>query len=157
LALLLAGNLGIVTVPALFESVAPTEQTTFASGVTARYEAGWFGPEQDGRDTWRWASGPATLVLDNSGAAPRAVTLDFQLRAATSGTVTVAAGAGPPRPLALPPGRLFPVHLGPFVLPPGRTEIAFSTDVTPVIEPGPDQRRLAFSLHRLFVNVARAR
>ncbi len=153
LALLLAGNLGVATVPALLDSVTASEQTTFAGGVTARYTEGWFPPEHEGRDTWRWASGPATLTLDNPGA-PRQVTLDLQLRAVSPRTITVAA-ADSRRAFAVPP-RLLPVHLGPFVLPRGRTEITFSTEPGQPDRSGVDQRPLAFSLHRFFVNVAPA-
>jgi hypothetical protein len=157
LALLLAGNLGVATLPALVDSVTASEQATFAGGVTASYEAGWFPPEHEGRDTWRWASGPAAIALDNPGAA-RTVTLDLQLRGVTPRTITIAVatgtvGAGLQRVLAVP-SSLLPVHLGPFVLPPGRTEIAFSTEAARPNEAREDQRRLAFSMHRFFVNVA---
>ncbi|HLK90257.1 MAG TPA: hypothetical protein VKZ18_10205 [Polyangia bacterium] len=159
LALLVAGNLGVATLPALVDSVTASEQTTFAGGVTARYETGWFPPEHEGRETWRWASGPAVLALYNPGVEPRAVTLDLKLRAVTARTITV--GAGTPgvdlRRVLNVPASLLPVHLGPFLLPPGRTEITFSTERGQPNQSGVDQRPLAFSLHRFFVNVAPGR
>jgi hypothetical protein len=157
LLLLVVGNLGLLTVPDLFESIVPTEQPRFADGIGARYEAGWLVPEHAGRDTWRWAPGTATLSLDNPNIGPRAVTLDFQLRSVVARSVTVSVATNPTSTerFTLLPDRTMPARVGPFILPPGITRVAFSTDVLPWMEPRPDGRPLAFSVHRLYGNVAR--
>ena len=154
LALLVAGNLGLLAVPDLLGSITPSEQVAFVGGVRTHYQDGWLVPEHAGRDTWRWSSRSASLALDNPGPAPRSATLDFQLRSVTARTVAVAVGDAPPRRLALAADRPLAVHLGPLPLPAGRTEMVFSTDAPPWSEPGPTGRPLAFSLHRFFVSVA---
>jgi hypothetical protein len=156
LLLLAVGNLGALTVPDLVDSIVPTEQLTFVGGVGARYDSGWMVPEHAGRDTWRWASGTATLALDNPDVSPRLVTLDFQLRSvlARTMTVSVATNAISAGIVTLLPDRTVPLHFGPFALPPGRTSVVFSTDQPAWIEPGPARRPLAFSVHRLYANVA---
>jgi hypothetical protein len=156
LLLLAVGNLGVLTVPDLVDSIVPTPQLTFVDGVGARYEAGWMVPEHAGRDTWLWASGTATLALDNPNASPRLVTLDFQLRSVLARSVTVSIATSPVSAgsFTLLPDRTEPVHLGPFALPPGRTTVLFSTDSPAWIEPGPARRPLSFSVHRLYASVA---
>ncbi len=153
--LLAVGNLGLLALPDLFDSIVPTEQVTFAGGISARYVDGWLVPERAGRDTWRWASDTATLALDNPNVAPRAVTIDFQLRSVSARTVTASVATNPATTgrFTLLPDRTVPVHLGPLTLPPGGTTVVFSTDLPAWIEPGPKQRPLAFSVHRLQTNV----
>lgn len=153
LALLLAGNLGLLTVPDLFDSVAPSEQLAFVAGVGARFGEWWLAPEQAGRDTWRWASGPASLALDNPNPGPRTATLDFQLRSVTGRSVTVRVGAGAASSFTLAPDRPLSVHLGPLALPPGRTNVVFSTDAPPWLELGPERRPLSFSVHRFYATI----
>ncbi len=154
--LLAVGNLGLLALPDLFASIVPTEQVTFAGGISAHHEGGWLVPERAGRDTWRWASGTATLTLENPNVAPRAVTVDFQLRSVLARSVTVSVATNPATTgrFTLLPDRTVPVHLGPLTLPPGKTSVVFSTDWPAWIEPGPKQRPLAFSVHRLQANVA---
>jgi hypothetical protein len=156
LLLLAVGNLGLVTVPDLFDTIVPTEQLAFVDGVGARYGPGWLVPERAGRDTWRWSSGTATLSLDNPNVGPRAVTLDFRLRSVVARSVTVAVATNPATPerFTLLPDRTLPARFGPFTVPPGRTTIVFSTDLPPWMEPGPEGRPLAFSVHRLHADVA---
>jgi hypothetical protein len=156
LLLLAVGNLGLLALPDLFDSIVPTEQVAFADGVGARYGGEWLVPERAGRDTWRWASGTATLTLDNPNVGPRAVTLDFQLRSVSARSVAVSVATNPATidRFTLLPDRTVPVRLGPLTLPPGRTDVVFSTDCPAWIEPGPKQRPLAFSVHRLQANVA---
>ena len=154
--LLAAGNLGLLALPALFDSIVPTEQVTFSGGISAHYLDGWLVPERAGRDTWRWASGTATLTLDNPNVAPRAVMVDFQLRSVVARSVTVSVATNPTTTgrYTLLPDRKVPVHLGPLTLPPGRTNVVFSTDLPAWTEPGPTRRPLAFSVHRLQADVA---
>ena len=156
LLLLAVGNLGVLALPDLFGSVVPTEQVAFADGIGARYGDEWLMPERAGRDTWRWASGTATLTLDNPNVGPRAVTLDFQLRSVSPRSVAVSVATNPPTTghFTLLPDRPVRASLGPLTLPPGRTTVVFSTDLPAWIEPGSKQRPLAFSVHRLQANVA---
>ena len=154
--LLAVGNLGLLALPDLFDSIVPTEQVAFPGGISARYAGGWLVPERAGRDTWRWASDNATLTLDNPNVAPRAVTVDFQLRSVSARAVMVSVATNPPTTgrFTLLPDRRVPVHLGPLTLPPGETTVVFSTDLPAWIEPGPMRRALAFSVHRFQLNVA---
>ncbi|HSY40152.1 MAG TPA: hypothetical protein VLA79_11510 [Polyangia bacterium] len=158
LLLLAVGNLSLLALPDLFDSIVPTEQVAFVDGVAARYGEGWLVPERAGRDTWRWASGTAALTLDNPHPDPRTVTLDFQLRSVSARSVTVSDANDPPTAghFTLLPDRTVPAHLGPLTLPPGETRVVFSTDLPPWIEPGTKHRHLSFSVHRLQVNVAPA-
>jgi len=156
LMLLAFGNLGLLAVPDLFDTIVPTEQLAFADGVGARYEGGWLVPEHARRETWRWASGTATLSLENPTAVPRAVTLDFQLRSVVARSVRMSVANNPATAerFTLLPDRTLPARFGPLPLPPGTTTLVFSTDSPPWIEPGPDGRPLAFSLRRLQLDVA---
>ncbi len=156
LALLLAGNLGLLALPDLLDSDVPTEQVLFAGGVGAHDGEGWFSSEHAGRDTWRWATGPATITLGNPNGRPRTVSLDFALRSVTARTVTVTVVGAPPIRVALSPDRRVPVHLGPLELPPGRTDLVFTTDAPPWIEPGVGGRRLTFALYGFYTAVTPA-
>jgi len=51
-----------------------------------RFTAGFFGPESDGVNSWRWTSGRATLELYNPLSAPRRVTLKAAVQTAGPGT-----------------------------------------------------------------------
>jgi hypothetical protein len=153
LALLIAGNLTVLSAPTILETV-PTEQTVFARGVSAAYASGWHGPEHKGRRTWRWASGTARLVLDNPTPEPLAVTIGFELRAVTPRAVTWSAPGTPPARASLADTQWAPGSYGPLALPPGQTVIEFQTDTAPWVEPGPGGRPLAFSVGGLFVSVA---
>jgi hypothetical protein len=154
LALLALGNLGLLAVPDLFDSGPPTEQLAFAGGVEARYGAGWLAPEHAGRETWRWASGPATLTLENPNRDARPIALDFTLRSRTSRTVTVALGSGTgTRSFFLAPDRQLPVHLAPVVIQPGRTNVIFSTSEPAWTDPRSAGRPLAFALSGFYATV----
>ncbi len=156
IALLLAGNLGLLALPDLLDADVHTEQAMFAGGIDARHGDGWLSPEHAGRETWRWATGAATITLGNPNQRARAVSVDFALRSVTARTVTVTVGGGAPLRLTLRPDILVPVHVGPFELPPGRTDLLFSTDTPAWIEPGAGQRRLAFAVYGFYTAVAPA-
>ena len=70
--------------------------------------------------TWRWASGTATLSLENPNVGPRAVTLDFQLRSVVARSVTVSVATNPATTerFTLLPDRTLPVRFGPLTAPP---------------------------------------
>ena len=84
------------------------------------------------------------------------VTLDFQLTSVVARAVTVSVTTNPATTerFTLLPARTLPARFGPLPLPPGTTTLVFSTDSPDWMEPGPGGRPLAFSLHRLQVNVA---
>lgn len=154
LALLLAGNLGVVALPDLLDAYAPTEQVVFAGGVGALRREGWFPPEHDGRRTWRWASDRATLALGTPDRRTRTVALDFALRSVSARTVTVTVGTtGPATSVTLLPGHLVPVHLGPFELPGGATDVVFSSPDPAWHEPGAGGRPLAFAVYGFYATV----
>jgi hypothetical protein len=154
LALLLAGNLGVLALPDLLDSYAPTEQVVFAGNVGALWKDGWFPPEHAHRQTWSWSSGSATLVLSTGDWQPRSASVDFALRSVIARTVTVRVGkTGPTTSVTLRPGHLVSVHLGPFAMPPGSTEIVFSSAEPAWNEPG--GRPLAFAVYGFYTTVVR--
>jgi hypothetical protein len=155
LALLVVGNLTVLSAVAIVRA-APREQTIFGHGVTCRYPPPWQPQEHLGRRSWRWASGSASLTLDNptSGALP--ATLDFEIASVTPRSVTLRAasdaGAGA-RSISLPAQKRIPVRYGPFLLPPGDSEIAFTTTDPPWREPAGNKRPLAFSIQNLYLTI----
>ena len=160
LALLLAGNLGVVALPDLLDAYAPTEQVIFAGGVGAFRRDGWFPPEHAGRRSWRWSPGRATLLLGTADRRTRTVSLDFALRSETARTVTVQVGkigkTGPQTSVTLLPGHIVSVHLGPFVMPGGATDVVFSSADPPWNEPGAGGRSLAFAVYDFYTTVTPA-
>jgi hypothetical protein len=158
LVLLLAGNLTVASAFDLVRSV-PTEQTTFERGVTCQYQVGWHAPERLGRDTWRWASGSATLAIHNPTSQPLRATMSFGLGSVTARTVTLHAADDPrlgDRSIDLEPARRVPVSYGPLSLPPGDSTVAFTTFELPWVEPGSSKRPLTFSVHDLTLAIAPA-
>jgi len=159
LVLLLAGNLTVLSAVDIVEA-APKEQTTFGQGVTCRYPPPWHAPEHLGRRSWRWASGSASLTLDNPTSATLLATLDFEIASVTPRTVTLRAAAdagAPTRSISLPAQRRVPVHYGPFQLPPGDSDLELNTPEPPWREPGGDRRWLALSIQNLYLTVSSTR
>ena len=155
LALLVAGNLSVLSIVTVVESAVPSEQTRFVDGVRTFYGPGWYPFEHGGRHTWRWASGPATLTLKNPNREPRRVTLDFGLASVSPRTITITSADGTSivRQWKLPTTNQLAVSLGPLELPPGETSFVFSTDVPPSAESTLGGRELAFSVHDLYATV----
>jgi hypothetical protein len=153
LLLLVVGNLTVLSAVDIVRSF-PSEQTFFQAGVTCRPAEGWHGPESLGRRTWRWASGPASLIIENPTGAPRVATLEFEIASVTARTVTVHA---PPQAqaadlsVALAPHHRVPQRYGPLLLSPGTTTLRFDSAEPPWIEPGPGGRALTFSLHDVYL------
>jgi hypothetical protein len=155
LLLLLAGNLTVLSAPDIVRSV-PSEQSFFRAGVTCRYQAGWHGAEALGRRTWRWASGPASLTIENPTPSPLVATLDFGIASVTARTVTVQAppeAQAPERSLWLAPQRRIAQRYGPIVLHPGATTLRFDSPEAPWIEPRSGGRALTFSIHDLYLDI----
>jgi hypothetical protein len=155
LLLLLVGNLTVLSAPDIVRSV-PSEQSFFRAGVTCRYQAGWHGAEALGRRTWRWASGPASLSIENPTPSPLVATLDFGIASVTARTVTVQAppeAQAPERSVSLAPQRRIPQRYGPIVLHPGATTLRFDSPEAPWIEPRSGGRALTFSIHDLYLDI----
>jgi len=158
LVLLLAGNLTVLSSFGIVRSI-PAEQPTFERGVTCRYRDGWLGPEHLGRDVWRWASGSASLTLNNPTPQPLGATLGFEISSVLPRTVTLRAVADAqagPRSISLPTSRRLSERYGPFSLPPGDSTVTFTTSEPPWTESASSKRPLTFSLHNLEVKIGPA-
>ncbi len=158
LLLLVAGNVSVLSTINVVESVVPSEQTRFVDGIRLSYGPGWYEVEHAGRHTWRWASGTATMTLDNPNREPRGVVLDFAFASPISREVTITTVGGPSftRKVALLGSKGLPVSLGPLELPPGKTLFVFSTDVASSEESTSSRRRLTFSVRDLYLTVSPA-
>ena len=142
LALLVAGNLTVVSAPTTLAEVRPRPRT-IASDVGIQYVSGWYPAEHGEGQTWRWSSGRAELALHNPAAKPARVRLEFELF--SDGPRSVVVKTGDIRLVfELEPQRRLPCALGPFVLAPGDTRIAFESDEPPLQEPR--GRALSFTL-----------
>jgi len=150
LALLVAGNLTVVSVVDAFHPLRETRDGAFAGGITATYGGNWHEQEIFKDDHWRWVAGPTELRLRNSATTDRVVTVAFGLSCVTARSVTISV-ADTARRFALRPGAPIPVRLAPVVLHPGTTIIRFTTDAPPWREAGPRGRALSFSVHDLSV------
>jgi hypothetical protein len=152
LALLLAGNLTVLSAAIALRPQPRSQERVFEGGVTVSYPGNWYPKEIDGPHSFRWASGTAELKVRNPVMAPRAVTIDFALRSVTDRTVVIRAGSAEQSvAVELKAEIIAPVHLGPVALGPGTTVVKFMTDGPPWPEPGPVKRKLSFSVHDLSV------
>jgi hypothetical protein len=147
LALLVAGNLTVLSVSSSFD-VVPTEQTVFTDEISCNYASGWHDPEHLGRRTWRWAAGSAVLMFRNPLPKSARVGIDFEMRSETPRTVTLRANDAV-LVVSLPARGGLRQHFGPLELPPGVTSLAIDTNEPPWTEPGPRGRPLSFALENL--------
>jgi hypothetical protein len=149
IALLVAGNLTVVTAPAAF-AVASPERDSLAPAIAAEYVSGFHGAETLGTRKWRWASGSARLRLHNSGTTPMHASLRFNMESVTDRAVTVEAVEV--RQMIRLQGRSrLHVTIGPLLIPPGRTTIKLNTNEAPWVELGHGGRPLTFSLENLAI------
>lgn len=132
-ALLVAGNLSVVSVPWLLHQV-PSNTMRLAHDVRIEYRRGWYEREWLGRHFWRWTSPGADLGIVNDAVAPRRVTLTFETRSPDARTVTFEAG-GTTQTVQLAANQLVPVQLGPVVAPPGETVVHITSSNAPWHEP----------------------
>ena len=151
LAVLIAGNLTILSAPALL-TIVPSEQTSLTDNISVRYGPGWYGQEHLDRHTWRWARGPATIILHNPNPRPFTVTFDFGLRSLTGRTVTVSTSELR-QAVLLEPGSVTRAHFGAVALPPGDVVLTFMSKEAAPATPG-DGRQLTFALVDLYGEVA---
>ncbi|HNC23230.1 MAG TPA: hypothetical protein PLU52_03420 [Opitutaceae bacterium] len=111
---------------------------------------GWYDEESNGRRTWRWAAGPATLRLVVRESHPVTVRVRLTLHARQSETVTVrlAGKTVGTLPLDEQP-RTFELDLGQH--PMGFHDLELTSDRPPVIEATATARSLGFALDRWWV------
>ncbi len=150
LALLLAGNLSVLSAAEAFHPLPRATESAFTGGVTALYDTAWYARETDEHRSWRWASGPAEMQLRNPGALDRTVTVAFELISVSDRTVVIQAG-NMVQTVALRAQHRVPIRLAPLTLHPGTTTIRFATGEPPWPEPGPARRMLSFALYDLSV------
>ena len=97
--------------------------------VAVEYGTGFYGPEQDAKDTWRWGQQTATLKLGNKARVARRLTLRFKLH--TPGTATqrvvLRLPDGQRKTVAVPTGRAVPVRVS-LVVAPGDQQLTMTTD-----------------------------
>jgi hypothetical protein len=151
LAVLIAGNLTVLSAPALL-TIVRSEQTSLTENISVRYGPGWYGEEHLDRHTWRWARGTATIILHNPNVRPFSVTFDFGLRSLTGRTVTVSTSELR-KAVILDSGGVIRSNYGAVVLPPGDVVVTFVSKEPAAATPG-DARQLAFALVDLYGEVA---
>jgi hypothetical protein len=147
LALLLAGNLTVLSAATVFASPARVPETV-AAGVSVSYSNGWYDRETADGHRWRWAAGTARLRVRNAGAAGRPSTLELEVGSVTARTVVIRVG-GAERAIVVSPEQPARVRLGPIPLAVGTTLVEFATDAPPWPEPG--GRKLGYSVRDLSV------
>ena len=150
LALLIVGNLTILSAPALL-TIVPSEQTSLTDNISVRYGPEWYAEEHLDRHTWRWARGPATIILHNPNSRPFSVTFDFGLRSLSRRTVTVSTSELR-KTVIVDPGSVGRSDLGAIALPPGDVVVTFVSNEPAAAAPG-DARPLAFALVDLYGEV----
>jgi phosphoglycerol transferase len=112
--------------------VAPTVREQAAQAlirpVAVEYGTGFYGIEQDAKNTWHWGQQKATLEIGNEAHVARRLTLKFKLH--TPGTTTqrvvLRLPDGQRKTVAVPAGREAPVRLS-LVLPPGDQQLTMTT------------------------------
>ena len=154
LIILALGNLSVLAAPSLIRPPA-FENRSLSNDVSFDYGPGWYEPEHLGRRTWCWASRSTTIVLHNRASGTFVVKLEAKLISNTERKITMTA-RDQTSVFEVKPGTPATVTLGPFVLPPGDTPVAFLTSEPPWIEPGGGKRPLAFSIEDLRGYVAPA-
>jgi hypothetical protein len=150
LAVLIAGNLTILSAPVLL-TIVPSEQTSLTENISVRYGSEWYGEEHLDRQTWRWSPGAATVVVHNPNSRPFTVTFDFGIRSLTRRTVTVSASELEEE-IFVDPTSLSRSRFGPIVLPPGDLVVTFVSKESAAVAPR-DARQLTFALVDLYGNV----
>ena len=148
LALLLAGNLTVLSATTVFASPTRVPESAAAAGVSVSYSNGWYDRETFDGHRWRWAPGTARLRIRNTGAPDRPVTLQFEIGSVTARTVVIRVG-GDERAILVSPEQPARVRLGPIPLGAGTTPVDFATDAPPWPEPG--RRKLSYSVRDLSV------
>ncbi len=149
---LVAGNLSLLSGLLTLRDVPRTanELTAQHLGDTVavvRFDAGWFGREQDRRRVWLWAERRGILVLETLPPATRPLRLHFSLRSLAPRTVTLRLGDRELWRGDVGPARTAHVVTLPAGLP-RLAQLEWSTDTAPVPEgSAPGGRALGFALY----------
>jgi hypothetical protein len=161
---LLLGNLSFIASPTVLNPP-PREsfQWTVAPGlraevgtepVGAAFDASWYPEERSWMESWRWAGGDATLVLQNLRTRALDVSVSFGLRSKDLRPVAIRDAAG--RLIwrgVLQPGTLKGVTIPAAILPPGDSPWRFSTNAPAIRPSAREPRTVTFSLRNLRINV----
>ncbi|HXX70280.1 MAG TPA: hypothetical protein VEK07_24080 [Polyangiaceae bacterium] len=150
IALLVAGNLTVLSASTPLEGATATEQTTFFDRITCAYTFGWRGPEHLERRTWRWASASAGMTLHNPLTENRRIAVDFELIAPAYVVLTVRS-PDLTRRFSLPESHRARVHFGPIDLPPGDTFLAFGAAHPQGTAPDSPEPSITFAVQDLRV------
>jgi hypothetical protein len=163
---LIAGNLTVVA--GFSEMHAPPRATWTIDGppsivvdaashrrVEVQYVSGFFGPEADGKFSWRWTSGDAVLRITNPHAFPFVAHAHLGLRGTRARHVTLTAGdailwSGPVG------AEIREMDLAPFVVPPEGIEIKLDAGGDGESEET-DQRKLGVAVFNFALSVSPSR
>jgi hypothetical protein len=145
LVLLAAGNLTLLSVPSLLRQV-PSGTVKLTRPIDLDYDAGWYGIERLGRETWRWGGENAVIQVGNASDRQLGLTLTFELRSVVERTVTFE-GGGARQSFRVPGESRAWVTFGPFRAEPGVTSVLVTSPEPAWREPGPDGRALVVSVY----------
>ena len=122
--------------------------------VEASFDDEWYLPEKSRFEFWRWSRGPASLAVRNPHPFAIEGTLSFGLRANDERRVSVVIGSKTVWSGSLVKGIRVPVVLPHLRLEPGSTLITLTTDKPAAFPENGDNRKVAFSLRDLDIEVA---
>ena len=121
--------------------------------VEASFDDAWYLPEKSRLEFWRWSRGPASVAVRNPHPFAIEGTLSFGLRANDERTVTVSVGTSRLWSGALTKGVRAAVVLPHLRLEPGLTVLHLTTDRPAAFPENGDNRKVAFSLRDLDIEV----
>ena len=151
LALLLAGNLTLLSARVAYLPLPMAPDSTFPGGIIVTRAGEWHEREVAGEHSWRWAAGSGALRVRVPSGSDRTVTIAFGLSSVIDRTVVVRVGDAERR-VVLHVGDHALVNLGPLRLPGGITTVTLTTAEAPWQEPtGRADRKLSFAVHNLSV------
>jgi hypothetical protein len=115
------------------------------------FDRNWFALQGDANDHWKWSPGDASIILYNGGPTARQLRLSFSLGTLHPREISVSHGTQELFHGSLtanqPP---LPVNLM-VLLPPGRSELRFHTNLPGQVAGNGDGRILAFNLRNLTI------
>lgn len=159
---LLAGNLSVWAVPAMFElptgpshhllGAATALKDAAGRPVTVSYRSGWHAPERHGAQWWRWSRGEGTIAVRNPHANALPLRLAFALDAPADRRVELRLNGAPIWAGRAGGTRPQPVTVPAHSLQPGENLLTWATDAAPLLV-GRDPRPLAFSVRNLRIEV----
>jgi hypothetical protein len=115
------------------------------------FDRNWFDLEGSASDNWRWSTGDASIVLYNQGPQPRPMHLSFSLSSPRSRTIQISSNGQELFANSFSEGTpAQPVRLV-VMVPPGRCQLFFHTDVPGALPGNGDQRPLAFNVRNFTI------